>query len=316
MPDAKLKQLFDQFDADGTGTVDPMEWLTSLGPELSALVKIKPPGRTPLAPPSAVSDAEQKPISEAALTSEEVKLVAATLKRADRLAALSSELGVKIMIDAEHSFLQPAIDQIVLGLQRKYNAGTGPTVYNTIQCYLKEAPTKLAAHIERSEREPQFHFACKIVRGAYMELERKRAKKRGYPDPIYATLEETHKCYDDAAETILGREAVRTGRSDVNLMVASHNQSSIEKVVDRMEYYGVDRVKGGVAFGQLLGMSDHLSFPLGKAGYLAFKYVPYGPEEEVMPYLVRRAQENSSMLSGAGVECSLIFKELRRRMFA
>lgn len=99
----------------------------------------------------------------------------------------------------------------------------------------------------------------------------------------------------------------------INLLVASHNQTSIELAVELMKKNGIDRTTGAVAFGQLLGMSDHLSFTLGNAGYQAYKYVPYGPEHEVLPYLVRRAQENSSMLSGAGVERSLILSELSRR---
>jgi proline dehydrogenase len=314
MPDAKLDELFEQFDLDGTGRVNPTEWLTSLGPELSALVQLErrcptPPGLAP-----ATSDAIN-PTSEAALTAEEVELVAATMARADRLAALSSKLGVRIMIDAEHSFLQPAIDQIALGLQRKYNGGDEPTVYNTIQCYLRDAPAKLAAHIALSEREPRWHFACKIVRGAYMDLERTRAAEQAYPDPIHPTIDDTHTCFDAAAESILGRAAVREGRSNGNMMVASHNQRSIELVLGRMDHFGVHRATGGVAFGQLLGMADNLSFPLGRAGYRAYKYVPYGPEQEVMPYLVRRAQENGSMLSGAAAEHTLILNELRRRIF-
>ena len=113
---------------------------------------------------------------------------------------------------------------------------------------------------------------------------------------------------------MLNRKHVQDGTSKANLLIASHNQKSIELTIDLMNEKKIDRVEGGVAFGQLLGMADYLSFSLGNAGFQAYKYLPYGPFYEVLPYLVRRAQENSGLLSGGAYERTLIFTELKRRV--
>ena len=115
---------------------------------------------------------------------------------------------------------------------------------------------------------------------------------------------------------IISRDAVREGRARANILVASHNQRSVEKTIAAMEENGIDPATGGVYFGQLLGMADHLTFTLGNAGYRAYKYVPYGPWSEVMPYLIRRAQENSDMLGGVAMERRMIFGELKRRLLS
>eukprot|EP00729_Bicosta_minor_P023053 gene23053-20569_t len=298
--DNQLQAQFGKLDKDNTGQVDVAEWVTAFEPRHTAMIADR-------------WREQDTPLAQLAFTAEEVELVEATIERAENLIRLADELDVQVMVDAEHSYFQPAIDNIVLHLQRTFNRGKKATVYNTFQCYLTETPTKLAEHIVRSEREG-WNFACKVVRGAYMVLERERAERLGYADPIQPTLEATHACFNAAVETVVERKEVHGKRGQpINLLVASHNQESIELAVMLMKKNGIDRATGAVAFGQLLGMSDHLSFTLGNAGYQAYKYVPYGPEHEVLPYLVRRAQENSSMLSGAGVERRLILSELSRR---
>ena len=115
-------------------------------------------------------------------------------------------------------------------------------------------------------------------------------------------------------QRVLERKDVQNGTSKANLLIASHNQSSIERTIELMKTNQIDRVDGGVAFGQLLGMADYLSFSLGNSGYQAYKYLPYGPFYEVLPYLVRRAQENSGLLSGGAYERDLMFTEIKRRV--
>ncbi len=131
----------------------------------------------------------------------------------------------------------------------------------------------------------RYWFAAKVVRGAYMVQERERAASMGYPSPIHDTLADTHTCYNTAVSLILAHPRR-------NLLVASHNQGSVEHTVRVMAERGIDRESGGVYFGQLLGMADRLTYPLAAHGYKAYKYVPYGPIKEVIPYLLRRAQEN------------------------
>jgi proline dehydrogenase len=298
---AWLQDAFERFDSTGDGTIDAVEWTTRLRPEDMARIA----GRC----------LEEGPFARAALSETEAALVASTIARVRGLAEMAHELDVRLMIDAEHSYFQPAIDNVVLDLQREFNGGERALIFNTFQCYLTESTVKVAEHIERSEREG-WQFAAKVVRGAYMVLERERAAQLGVPSPIHATIEATHDCFDGVVRSIIQRAAVREGRSRANVLVASHNQRSVEKTIEAMAEAQIDPATGGVYFGQLLGMADHLTFTLGNAGYRAYKYVPYGPWSEVMPYLIRRAQENSDMLGGVAAERSMLWGELKRRIFA
>ena len=200
-----------------------------------------------------------------------------------------------------------------LNLQRQHNVGQKARVYDTFQMYLKSSPRELERSIKLSEREG-WHWGGKLVRGAYMVLERQRAKDMEYESPIHETLEDTHDCYDQGVIKVLSRTHVQNKFSSANLLIASHNEHTIKQAIGLMKKKNIDRVTGGVAFGQLLGMADFLSFSLGNAGYQAYKYLPYGPFYEVLPYLVRRAQENSGLLSGGAKERGMMFSELKRRM--
>eukprot|EP01026_Neomeris_dumetosa_P074552 TRINITY_DN7761_c0_g1_i4.p2 TRINITY_DN7761_c0_g1~~TRINITY_DN7761_c0_g1_i4.p2 ORF type:complete len:289 (+),score=33.69 TRINITY_DN7761_c0_g1_i4:1208-2074(+) len=258
--------------------------------------------------PEFLSKTTDKSSEFIALTDEELELVEAMFKRVGKLAQLAAEKNVNLMIDAEHSYFQPAIDHTVSRLQRLYNKEKA-VIFNTYQCYLKDSFDRVSVDIERSRRY-NYVFAAKLVRGAYMVLERQRAEEMGYSSPIHDTLEDTHRNYDKILEMTLN-EVKQTGRAEV--MVASHNQHSIELAVDLMNKLDLQPRKSGVFFGQLLGMADHLTYTLGRNGYRAYKYVTFGPVEEVMPYLVRRAQENSGMMAGAKFELNMISNELWRR---
>lgn len=237
----------------------------------------------------------------------------AMMGRLETLAQAAKDAEVRLMIDAEQTYFQPAIDHMVLRLQRKYNRGDYPTVFNTYQCYLQNTEQRVVDDLERARRDG-FKWGAKLVRGAYLVSERQRALEMGYPDPTQASIEDTHACYDECVRLVLSDSVSKQEGS--NVLIASHNQESVEKALEHMARLGIDKMDGGVYFGQLLGMADHLSFPLGGAGYKVYKYVPYGPVDEVMPYLVRRAQENSGMMGSPAVqhEADMVNDEIQRRL--
>ena len=254
------------------------------------------------------------PLALATPSDDEIVLMKKMSERLHILAEEASRAGTKLLVDAEHLKYQPAIDNLVLELQQKYNAKARtprPVIFNTYQCYLKDTPERIMTDLRRSERF-SFHFAAKLVRGAYMVHERERAKKMNMPSPIHDNAENTHLCYNKSVELLL-RWGVR--KPGLEIMVASHNKESIEKTVRLMSKLGISPNDRSVHFAQLYGMSDNLSFTLGNHGYSTFKYLPYGEVGEVMPYLLRRAQENSDMLGNAGVEIDLLKEQLRKRLY-
>jgi len=306
LPEEKARRLFARMDRDGSDSVDYLEWVSFLDPQL--LGGLAPKFR-----------AEGLPT----LRQEELDKLYAMIGRLERLASLAAEKGVRMMVDAEQTYFQPAIDHLVLHLQRKYNAipsanGGAPTpsptpvIFHTYQCYLRDSHARVLLDLERSRREG-FTFAAKIVRGAYMVQERKRAKDMDYQDPIMPNIQATHDNYFSVVSTLL------RDRSTVvppQVLVASHNEATVRFVTSLMRSPEVARSPsgGGVYFGQLLGMCDHVTLALGRHGFQAYKYVPYGPIHDVLPYLVRRAEENSDMLGGgAAKERELLWREIKRR---
>lgn len=289
----ELRAAFDQIDSSQDGLIMYHEWSSSLKlSEINALVR---------------SCRQQGPLYRAALDAEEVQLYHNMIARVKGILSLAQELKVRVMIDAEWCDIQPAIDHIVLFQQREFNADTDhPLVFNTYQTYLKGMGGKVLRDIERSESEG-WKFGAKVVRGAYMVSEREKAEKRGVESPICENYEDTQENFHDAIDVILERP-------DTEVLVATHNRESVERILHKMTESNID--PGRVGFGQLLGMADHLTFTLGRHGYKAYKYVPYGPIDEVVPYLIRRTQENSSILGSAGVqeERHMIGREVRRRI--
>jgi proline dehydrogenase len=246
---------------------------------------------------------------QATPTEEELQLMEAMVERVRRLCRMAADSGVRIMIDAEHHYLQPAIDSLAKDMMREFNRRV-PVVYNTYQCYLKDSRFRLNADIESARRQG-YHFGAKLVRGAYMVHERKvAAAAQGLESPVYDRIEETHANYNRCVRMVI--QEVACGQAEV--MIATHNQYSVEMAVRSMHDFGLAPGKNGVFFGQLLGMADHLSYVLGRHKYLAYKYVPFGPLEETMPYLIRRAQENSGLMGGVAKEMGMLQGELWRRM--
>jgi len=292
--EARTDKLFQYLDSSHDGVIDYMEWTNRV--RLEDMKDI------------AARCREKGPFSLAALSAEELMLWQAMVGRVEALANEAAELQVRLMVDAEHSYFQPAIDHLVLGLQRQHNRAA-PTIYNTYQCYLRDSRHRLLTDILRSEREG-FFWGAKLVRGAYLVLETERAQRLGLENPIQPSYQATsanfHACVDDALRAVK--------ESGAAVMVASHNQASVEYTLKGMERTGIP-TGSGVSFGQLLGMSDHLTFTLGNHGLRAYKYVPYGRVGQVVPFLLRRAQENCDVVSNAGREMQLIAAELWRRLW-
>lgn len=212
---------------------------------------------------------------------------------------------VPVMIDAEESWIQLTIDALAMDMMRRFNREK-IIVYNTYQLYRHDKLASIKADHAVAVKEG-FVLGAKIVRGAYMEKERKRAAEMGYPSPIQPDKQSADKDYD---------EAVRYAVENVDtlaVVAGTHNENSCRLLAELMDKYEIEHKHPHVYFSQLLGMSDNLSFNLANAGYNVVKYVPYGPIKAVLPYLFRRAQENTAIAGQMGRELSLIVKEKKRR---
>jgi proline dehydrogenase len=210
-----------------------------------------------------------------------------------------------IFVDAEESWIQQAIDDLVNENKEKFNKQTA-IVYNTYQLYRHDRFIYLEQCIKHA-KENNYHIGAKLVRGAYMEKERKRAAEMGYASPIQPDKEGSDKDYNLALELCV------RNIDHVSLCAGTHNEQSSLLLVDLMAKNNIQPNDKRIYFSQLLGMSDHISYNLSLEGYNVAKYVPYGPVKEVLPYLLRRAQENTSVKGQTGRELSLIIKEKNRR---
>ena len=225
--------------------------------------------------------------------------------RVDAICAHAAQLAVPIFIDAEDSWIQDAIDDLADAMMAKYNASSA-IVYNTIQLYRHD---RLAFLKTSHQKALQYNYflGVKLVRGAYMEKERTRAAELGYTDPIQPNKEASDRDFDLAVNYCLDhidRIAVCAG---------THNEKSSLQLAAAMESRNIPRNDKRVFFAQLFGMSDHISYNLANAGFNVAKYLPYGPIREVIPYLIRRAQENTSVKGQTGRELTLILREMQRR---
>ena len=239
------------------------------------------------------------------LSETEKQEYARLLERCDRICKACHEAGIRVLIDAEHSWIQDTIDDIAREMMEKYNKEK-PIVYNTYQLYRHDKLASLKADFAYAEVKG-FYLGAKIVRGAYMEIERERAAEKGYNSPIQPNKEASDRDYNQAILFSLDNI------EKIGLMAGTHNDQSCMLLATEMNKRGIAHNHPHVFFAQLLGMSDNLSFNLGAADYNVAKYMPYGPVKAVMPYLFRRAQENTSAAGQTGRELSLIIKEKERR---
>ena len=209
------------------------------------------------------------------------------------------------MIDAEESWIQKTIDELALDMMRLFNRER-LVVYNTYQMYRHDKLADMKAdHL--IARETGFILGVKMVRGAYMEKERKRAEEMGYPSPIQPDKAATDKDYNACLRYCV--ENIK----EIGFVAGTHNEESCQILAQLLDEYEIPHNHSHVYFSQLLGMSDNLSFNLSDASYNVVKYVPYGPIKAVMPYLFRRAQENTSVAGQTSRELNLIAKEKARR---
>ena len=225
--------------------------------------------------------------------------------RIDRICAKGYAYGIPIMIDAEDSWYQDPIDRIALDLMKKYNREKA-VVYNTYQLYRTAGLPNLKNHFHEAVMNNVF-FGAKLVRGAYMEKERERAARRGYESPIHPTKENTDDAFNKALAFCIDN------KQRISVMCGSHNEYSNYYLTVLMEKHSMPHDDRRTWFAQLYGMSDNISFNLAKEGYNVVKYLPYGPVRSVMPYLFRRAAENTSVAGQSSRELMLIRKELQRR---
>ena len=227
------------------------------------------------------------------------------VKRFDEVCKLCFENDKKVMIDAEETWMQDAADHLVEEMMEKYNKEKA-IVWNTLQMYRTGRLEYMAANLERA-KEKGYFIGYKVVRGAYMEKERERAAQMNYPDPIQPTKDASDRNYNDAIDFVLAN------LDKISCFVGTHNETSTELVMDKMKAKGLEHGDSRIYFGQLYGMSDNITFYLADQDYNVAKYLPYGPVKDVVPYLTRRAQENTSVKGQTGRELGLIQKELDRR---
>ncbi len=227
------------------------------------------------------------------------------LERIDEICAKAHEHGVGVFIDAEESWIQIPIDSLTLELMEKYNQEK-VIVFNTYQLYRHDKLKQLKDDYQMI-RSKGLLFGAKLVRGAYMEKENEKAKEEGYVSPIHTSKPATDKDFDLAVEFCVDNYET------LSFVCASHNLESNLLLANLIKDKGLDKSHAHLNFCQLYGMSDYITYNLAQSGYNVAKYVPYGPVKEVIPYLIRRAQENTSVTGEMGRELSLVQTELQRR---
>lgn len=247
----------------------------------------------------------EKASSEMGLNVDEAEEWKRVIDRYDQVCKKAHDLDVSLLIDAEESWIQDAADNLVLEMMRKYNKEK-PVVFNTLQMYRwdrLEYLEKLNA-IAVSEN---FKIGLKVVRGAYMEKENERAEEMNYESPICKSKQATDDNFNAAISYMMDR--LKT----ISIFAGTHNEESCLKLIQQMEAKNINADNPNIWFGQLYGMSDHITFNLTAEGYNAAKYVPYGPVRDVMPYLIRRAEENTSVAGQTTRELALLQREKKRR---
>jgi proline dehydrogenase len=228
-----------------------------------------------------------------------------TQRRVEEICSYAHEIGQEVFIDAEETWIQDAIDDLAVSMMKKYNREK-PLIFTTIQLYRTDGIDTLRRSHQQAVEEGYF-YAVKLVRGAYMEKERERAALTNKPSPIFPDKEGTDRSFDEAVEYCL------ENIEELAFVAGTHNEQSTQLLAQKMEAKSIPHDHPHVFFSQLYGMSDNLSFILAANGFNVSKYVPYGPVGDAVPYLIRRAEENSSVKGQVSRELEMISKELERR---
>lgn len=227
------------------------------------------------------------------------------VNRIETICEFASKNNIGVLVDAEETWIQEPVDALTMQMMQKFNLGKA-VVYNTAQLYRKNRLKYIKDSFFFS-KENNFKLGMKLVRGAYMEKERERAAFINYPSPVHDSKEATDNDFNAAIEFCINPAY------GVYIIVGSHNEYSNLYATELMEKFGLPLHYDRVHFSQLFGMSDNISFNLAKAGCFVSKYLPFGPIKDVIPYLMRRAQENASVSGQTGRELSLLKKEIKRR---
>lgn len=238
------------------------------------------------------------------LSASEQKEWERVVERFDTVCKKAHELDVPVLIDAEESWMQDAADNLVEQMMETYNKNKA-IVYNTLQMYRWDRMAYLK-ELHQKAKANNFYIGLKVVRGAYMEKERERAKDNGYTSPICISKEATDDNYNDAIKYMAAHDKMA-------VFAGTHNEDSSYLLMDLIEKEGLNKNDTRVWFGQLYGMSDHISYNLSNRGYNVAKYLPFGPVRDVMPYLIRRAEENTSVAGQTSRELNLLKSERKRR---
>ena len=295
------------YSVEGKESEDPLDNALAKTLELLDFVKekksmpfavFKPTGYGRFALYQKISEGKSLSAGEQAEWNRVVARYEATSKKA-------YDLDVSLLIDAEESWMQDAADDLVEEMMKKYNKKKA-VVFNTLQMYRWDRMDYLKA-LHKRALEQGFKIGIKVVRGAYLEKENLRAEEKGYPTPMCPDKKATDENFDACIAYILDN------LDTISLFSGTHNEESCYKLMELMEERGIDKDDERIGFGQLYGMSDHISFNLAKRGYNVAKYVPFGPVKDVMPYLIRRAEENTSVAGQTNRELELIKKERKRR---
>ncbi|WP_276498984.1 proline dehydrogenase family protein [Pontibacter litorisediminis] len=239
------------------------------------------------------------------LTPEEEKAFAKTQERLDQMCRAAAGADITVYIDAEESWMQNPMDELAEEMMRRYNKNRA-VVFNTLQMYRTDRVAYLKACLRRFEQESTI-LGIKIVRGAYLEKEQRRAQLQGYPCPVFTRKADSDKSFNEAIDICL------ENLHRVELCAATHNEQSITYLTECIRRNGIKDHQKRIHFSQLYGMSDNLTYNLAAAGYNASKYVPYGEVATAVPYLIRRAEENTSIAGQMGRELALLQREMRRR---
>ena len=243
---------------------------------------------------------EKQPLSD-----EEKSEWNRVVARFELICKTAHEKDVALLIDGEESWMQDAADDLVTEMMIKYNKDKA-IVFNTLQLYRWDRLNYLKKLHEQAKTEG-FYIGMKIVRGAYMEKENKRAEEMGYPTPICESKEATDSNYDITLTYMMDNLDM------MSIFAGTHNESSSYKLIEMMQTKGISKNDERIWFGQLYGMSDNISYNLAEYGYNVAKYLPFGPVRDVMPYLIRRAEENTSVAGQTSRELNLLKTERQRR---
>jgi proline dehydrogenase len=246
----------------------------------------------------------QKITEQRELNAEEKSEWLRIVARFEKVCNIAHEKDVPILIDAEESWMQDASDNLVEQMMEKYNTKKA-IVFNTLQMYRRDRLQYLE-ELHKRARKKGFYIGMKVVRGAYMEKERKRAEEKGYDSPICTNKKATDDNYNAAIKYMAENEKMA-------IFAGTHNEESSFLLMDLAKQFNLKNYDNRLWFGQLYGMSDHISYNLANQGYNVAKYLPFGPVKDVMPYLIRRAEENTSVAGQTTRELNLLTTERKRR---